>query len=63
MLDRRHFIRGTAATLAAFGSSGGGMPLVQAQPMAVGATQTFALIANPAGYHHNVVQQLTLEVM
>jgi DMSO/TMAO reductase YedYZ molybdopterin-dependent catalytic subunit len=28
----------------------------------VGATQTFALIANPAGYHHNVVQQLTLDV-
>jgi DMSO/TMAO reductase YedYZ molybdopterin-dependent catalytic subunit len=27
-----------------------------------GATQTFELIANPAGYHHNVVQRVTLIV-
>jgi len=27
-----------------------------------GATQTFDLIANPAGYHHNVVQRITLNV-
>jgi DMSO/TMAO reductase YedYZ molybdopterin-dependent catalytic subunit len=27
-----------------------------------GATQTFELIANPAGYHHNVVQRVTLDV-
>ena len=27
-----------------------------------GATQTFELIANPAGYHHNVVQRVTLMV-
>ena len=25
-----------------------------------GATQTFDLIANPAGYHHNVVQRISL---
>ncbi len=25
-----------------------------------GATQTFELIANPAGYHHNVVQRVSL---
>jgi hypothetical protein len=28
----------------------------------IGATQTFELIANPAGYHHNVVQRVTLTV-
>jgi DMSO/TMAO reductase YedYZ molybdopterin-dependent catalytic subunit len=28
-----------------------------------GATQTFELIANPAGYHHNVVQRVTLSVV
>lgn len=28
----------------------------------VGATQTFELIANPAGYHHNVVQRVALNV-
>jgi sulfite dehydrogenase (cytochrome) subunit A len=27
-----------------------------------GATQTFELIANPAGYHHNVVQRIALNV-
>ena len=27
-----------------------------------GATQTFEIIANPAGYHHNVVQRVTLAV-
>ncbi|TMH31418.1 MAG: oxidase [Betaproteobacteria bacterium] len=27
-----------------------------------GATQTFELIANPAGYHHNVVQRVSLSV-
>jgi hypothetical protein len=27
-----------------------------------GATQTFELIANPAGYHHNVVQRVALNV-
>ncbi len=27
-----------------------------------GATQTFELIANPAGYHHNLVQRVTLTV-
>jgi len=27
-----------------------------------GATQTFEIIANPAGYHHNVVQRVTLVV-
>ena len=27
-----------------------------------GATQTFELIANPAGYHHNVVQRVALTV-
>jgi DMSO/TMAO reductase YedYZ molybdopterin-dependent catalytic subunit len=27
-----------------------------------GATQTFDLIANPAGYHHNLVQRVTLTV-
>jgi hypothetical protein len=29
----------------------------------VGATQTFELIHNPAGYHHNVVQKVALEVV
>lgn len=28
----------------------------------IGATQTFALLANPAGYHHNVVQHLPVTV-
>jgi sulfite dehydrogenase (cytochrome) subunit A len=28
-----------------------------------GATQTFDLIANPAGYHHNVVQRIALTVV
>ena len=28
-----------------------------------GASQTFELIANPAGYHHNVVQRLRIEVV
>ena len=28
----------------------------------VGATQTSALLVNPAGYHHNVVQQISLNV-
>jgi len=28
-----------------------------------GATQTFELIANPAGYHHNVVQRVALAVV
>jgi DMSO/TMAO reductase YedYZ molybdopterin-dependent catalytic subunit len=28
----------------------------------IGQSQTFALIHNPAGYHHNVVQHLTLHV-
>jgi hypothetical protein len=27
-----------------------------------GATQTFELILNPAGYHHNVVQRIALNV-
>jgi DMSO/TMAO reductase YedYZ molybdopterin-dependent catalytic subunit len=29
----------------------------------IGATQTSSLIANPAGYHHNVVQTVPLEVV
>lgn len=29
----------------------------------IGATQTFDLIANPAGYHHNVVQRIALDVV
>ncbi len=29
----------------------------------IGATQTFELIHNPAGYHHNVVQKVTVEVV
>ena len=29
----------------------------------VGATQTFELIQNPAGYHHNVVQRVDIEVV
>jgi DMSO/TMAO reductase YedYZ molybdopterin-dependent catalytic subunit len=29
----------------------------------VGATQTYALIANPAGYHHNLVQKINIEVV
>lgn len=29
----------------------------------VGATQTFALIHNPAGYHHNVVQRVEVEIV
>jgi DMSO/TMAO reductase YedYZ molybdopterin-dependent catalytic subunit len=28
----------------------------------IGATQTFDLIANPAGYHHNVVQKIEINV-
>lgn len=28
-----------------------------------GATQTFDLIHNPAGYHHNVVQQIVIEIV
>ena len=28
-----------------------------------GATQTSALIANPAGYHHNLVQKINIEVI
>jgi hypothetical protein len=26
----------------------------------IGQTQTASLIANPAGYHHNVIQAVTL---
>ena len=29
----------------------------------IGATQTFELIANPAGYHHNVVQRIAVDVV
>jgi hypothetical protein len=29
---------------------------------AIGQTQTEALIANPAGYHHNVIHKVTLNV-
>ncbi len=29
----------------------------------IGATQTFDLIANPAGYHHNVVQRVNVDVV
>ena len=29
----------------------------------IGATQTFDLIANPAGYHHNVVQRINIKVV
>jgi DMSO/TMAO reductase YedYZ molybdopterin-dependent catalytic subunit len=29
----------------------------------IGATQTFELIANPAGYHHNVVQRIHVDVV
>lgn len=29
----------------------------------IGATQTFELIANPAGYHHNVVQRILIDVV
>jgi hypothetical protein len=29
---------------------------------AIGQTQTAALIANPAGYHHNVMHSVTLNV-
>ena len=28
----------------------------------IGQTQTATLIANPAGYHHNVVHSITLNV-
>lgn len=28
----------------------------------IGNTQTFELILNPAGYHHNVVQKISIEV-
>jgi DMSO/TMAO reductase YedYZ molybdopterin-dependent catalytic subunit len=28
----------------------------------IGATQTFELIPNPAGYHHNVVQKITISI-
>jgi len=28
-----------------------------------GAAQTFELIHNPAGYHHNVVQRIALEAV
>ena len=28
-----------------------------------GAAQTFDLIPNPAGYHHNVVQRIAVEVV
>ena len=30
---------------------------------AIGQTQTVALILNPAGYHHNVVQTVTLHAV
>ena len=30
---------------------------------AIGQTQTAALIFNPAGYHHNVMHSVTLDVM
>jgi hypothetical protein len=29
----------------------------------IGATQTFELIHNPAGYHHNVVQKVAVEIV
>jgi DMSO/TMAO reductase YedYZ molybdopterin-dependent catalytic subunit len=29
----------------------------------IGATQTFELIANPAGYHHNVMQRINVDVV
>jgi hypothetical protein len=29
----------------------------------IGQTQTTQLIANPAGYHHNLIQSLTLDVV
>ena len=29
----------------------------------IGATQTFELILNPAGYNHNVVQRVNIDVV
>ncbi len=47
-----------------FTPSGAGKTTVMAKATnRVGATQTFELIFNPAGYHHNVVQKVTLDVV
>ena len=40
----------------------GAMTVMAKATNRAGATQTFDLIANPAGYHHNVVQRVTLNV-
>src|SRR5215469_15271000 len=40
----------------------GSMTVMAKATNRAGATQTFELIANPAGYHHNVVQRVTLTV-
>jgi DMSO/TMAO reductase YedYZ molybdopterin-dependent catalytic subunit len=40
----------------------GKLPLTARATNKIGQTQTQELIQNPAGYHHNVIQSLTLEV-
>jgi DMSO/TMAO reductase YedYZ molybdopterin-dependent catalytic subunit len=40
----------------------GALTLMARASNRLGATQTFDLVQNPAGYHHNVVQRLTVSV-
>ena len=49
-------------TFAADPRERGAMTVMAKATNRAGATQTFDLIANPAGYHHNVVQRVTLNV-
>jgi DMSO/TMAO reductase YedYZ molybdopterin-dependent catalytic subunit len=49
-------------TFAITPSGRGVLPVMARATNRAGATQTFDLIANPAGYHHNVVQRITLNV-
>lgn len=73
MLSRRKFLKGglvaTAGgllvpkyVLAAVDPSLKGTYTIMAKASnRIGQTQTFELIWNPAGYHHNVVQKITIK--
>ncbi len=41
----------------------GAMTLMAKATNRIGATQTFELILNPAGYHHNLVQKIAVQVV
>jgi Oxidoreductase molybdopterin binding domain/Mo-co oxidoreductase dimerisation domain len=44
-------------------ATSGALTLMARASNRLGATQTFDLVQNPAGYHHNVVQRLTVNVV